>query len=261
MADEFRHGDVVSGRITENEYEAIGEHIFNSQATGDMLIATSVTQLSRLGITNDRILVSSGGLFSWDNTLPAFTLGGTVTLSGQAFDAGAGYEKVYTTGSYTQELKATNDGNTGVRILTNHVSTTPAAEDWLYRLEVSGYDLDTPRNRVAYGRLNFMIEDATADHAYGKFEIRLLEDQSDNLAMTLSGAGALWVDQDISFTTSLDSALVADKVSLGGYEIAAGQRSLAISQENPVVNAAAGASDNYLPVRINGATYKLLLHS
>ncbi len=75
MANELRHADAVDGKITESEYEAIGEHIFNSQATGDILIATSPTQLSRLGITNDRVLVSSGGLFSWSNTLPAFTVG------------------------------------------------------------------------------------------------------------------------------------------------------------------------------------------
>ena len=48
MADEFRHGNVVAGRVTENEYEAIGEHIFNSQATGDVMYASSATQLNRL---------------------------------------------------------------------------------------------------------------------------------------------------------------------------------------------------------------------
>ncbi len=67
--------------------------------------------------------------------------------------------------------------------------------------------------------------------------------------------------QKIKYTTSLDSAAVANEVSISGYEISAGHRALAISSEEVVVTAAAGASDKYLPVRINGATFKLLLHS
>lgn len=156
MANEFIHKDVGSS-LSEAEYDGVGAHIFNSQATGDIMYATSATQLSRLGITNDRILISSGSAPTWSNTIPAVTLGGALTLNGQAF------------------------------------------------------------------------------------------------------AGAATFDTDLSFTGSVDSAAVADEVSLGGYEISAGHRALAISSEEVVVTEAIGASDRTLPVRINGVTYKIHL--
>ena len=86
------------------------------------------------------------------------------------------------------------------------------------------------------------------------------------LLVATSATTAAWQNTgvklaDLTFNASVDSALVADEVSLGGYDIAPGERSLAISQENPVVVAAAGASDRYLPIRVNGATFKLLLHT
>jgi len=37
MANEFRHANAVAGGLTENEYEAIDEHIANNQAANDML--------------------------------------------------------------------------------------------------------------------------------------------------------------------------------------------------------------------------------
>ena len=65
---DLRHANVVAGRITEDEYEAVSEHIFNSQAKGDILIASSTTQLESLGITDNRVLISSGGLPVWSDT-------------------------------------------------------------------------------------------------------------------------------------------------------------------------------------------------
>jgi len=37
MTNEFRHKDVVAGEISENEYEAINQHVANNQAVNDML--------------------------------------------------------------------------------------------------------------------------------------------------------------------------------------------------------------------------------
>lgn len=61
MADELRHKDAAAW-LTESEWEGIGSHILNSQATGDMVYASSTTQLSRVGIgsTEDRLEVASG---------------------------------------------------------------------------------------------------------------------------------------------------------------------------------------------------------
>lgn len=63
------------------------------------------------------------------------------------------------------------------------------------------------------------------------------------------------------FNTSNDASAVTDTVTLSGYEISAGHRALAIGCEEVVITEAAGASDRSLPVRINGTTYKFLLHT
>ncbi len=65
MGDEFRHL-TVGGVISQAEYEAIGGHIFDSQATGDILYASSPTQLSRLTAgANGEVLTLAAGIPSW----------------------------------------------------------------------------------------------------------------------------------------------------------------------------------------------------
>ena len=260
MANELRHDDTATGTtLKRSDWEDVDNHRFDSQAQGDMLIASSATQLSRLGITNDRILVSSGGLFSWSNTTPAFTLGGTVTINGKVFDAGSGSAQIKTTASSQGLLiKDSFDGTGGPRVTLWHNTASPAVSDLVGQFVFRGKD--SGGNNTDYGRLEVMTVNITDTTEEAKFRIWLLNSGADNLAMSLSSAGRLWVDADIDFSTSIDSALVADHVSLGCFDIA-GLRSLAISQESPVVTAAAGASDEWMPVRINGATYKLLLHS
>ncbi len=84
---------------------------------------------------------------------------------------------------------------------------------------------------------------------------------ADTAAIYIAADDIMLANGKVSFTGSLDSAAVADQVSLGGFEISAGHRALAISSEEVVVTEAVGASDRTLPVRINGATYKLMLHT
>lgn len=96
MANELIH-TVVGTELTQTEYEAGTGHSFNSQATGDILYASSATQLSRLGIgsTND-ILTVTAGIPAWTAT-PTLS---TVTLSGGAMIfSGAGGATV-TAGNY-----------------------------------------------------------------------------------------------------------------------------------------------------------------
>ena len=64
---------------------------------------------------------------------------------------------------------------------------------------------------------------------------------------------------NVMFSVSVDSVAVTDQVSVGGFDISAGHRALAISSEEVVVTEAIGASDRTLPIRINGATYKMML--
>lgn len=105
MAGELVHTSAGT-TLTQTEFEAVGLHVCNSQATGDLIYASSSTQLSRLGIgATNKILTVIGGVPTWQSTLagltltspvingtvtttgltiPAITLGGAVTGGGQA---------------------------------------------------------------------------------------------------------------------------------------------------------------------------------
>jgi len=214
MANEFIHKDVGS-RLSETEYDSVGAHGFNSQATGDIMYASSATQLSRLGITNDRILISSGGVPAWSNTLPAFTLSGTVTLDGQAFDAGSGDAQVNTTGEGKGIIaKSTQGGASGAVFLGIHDSATPANSDILTMLEGRGDDDGGTERR--YGYFAIQIEDVQAASYASKMKWVTRLATAWNNAMTLSGAGELWVD---TFVNPDDGVKVAGTQVVGARVI------------------------------------------
>jgi hypothetical protein len=74
MANEFKHLS-IGGELTQAEYEAVGGHVLESQAVGDLIYATSTSQLSRLGIgATNTVLVTIGGVPSWATTLAGLTL-------------------------------------------------------------------------------------------------------------------------------------------------------------------------------------------
>lgn len=65
MANEFVH-ESAGIELTQIEDDAVGRHKFNSQATGDILYASSGSQLSRLGIgSTDQVLSVVGGIPAW----------------------------------------------------------------------------------------------------------------------------------------------------------------------------------------------------
>src|SRR3990167_119363 len=73
MANEFVHG-TVGVSMTQAEFEAVGLHVLNSQATGDLIYSSSATQLSRLGIgSTNAILTVIGGVPTWQTTLSGLT--------------------------------------------------------------------------------------------------------------------------------------------------------------------------------------------
>lgn len=76
------------------------------------------------------------------------------------------------------------------------------------------------------------------------------------------GAATLLVEPEakgLTFWNTVDSALVADRVSVGGFDLSAGNRALAVSQEAPVVAIGTAAHTHKWPVRINGVTYYAVL--
>lgn len=105
MANEFRHGSVGDG-LEQDEWEAVGTHVFNNQATGDMLYASSATQNSRLAIAStNNLLTISGGIPAWTATptLTSLTVGTvtTTTTIAASFTGVASGQSNYTgTGVY-----------------------------------------------------------------------------------------------------------------------------------------------------------------
>jgi hypothetical protein len=74
MAGEFQHQSKGTV-LTQSEYESIDAHQFDSQATGDIMYASSSSQLSRLGVgSNNDVLVVSSGIPAWASTLAGLTL-------------------------------------------------------------------------------------------------------------------------------------------------------------------------------------------
>ena len=73
-------------------------------------------------------------------TMPAFTLGGTVTENGQYHDAGAGNMEVRTTGALTGMKVVGSAASHGPGITLYHEHSTPADETYAFEIAGIGYD-------------------------------------------------------------------------------------------------------------------------
>ncbi len=73
MADEFKHLSAGTS-LTQGEYEAVGGHVLACQATGDIVYASSGSQLSRLGKGAANTVLAMGG-----SCIPAWTASPSVT--------------------------------------------------------------------------------------------------------------------------------------------------------------------------------------
>jgi len=236
MANGLKHASQGT-TLTQTEFEAEDTHVFTSQATGDLLYASSSTVLTRLGIgAADTILVCDGSTPSWDATpilntavakgtwtasgtwtLPAVTLGGTVALNGQAFDAGASYMQVNTTGAgqgFT--VVCTNTGTVGANCSLQTISSSPVADDIVGYFICTGEDSDS--NPDTYGYFGIKIETVThgATQA-GKFFINLMQAGADANVLTLSSTGVLGTITAIDAGAS--SILINSTAAGGGAKV------------------------------------------
>lgn len=65
MANEFKHVSVGTD-LSQAEWESTAGHVLNSQATGDVIYASSSSQLTRLGIGSaSQVLTVTGGIPAW----------------------------------------------------------------------------------------------------------------------------------------------------------------------------------------------------
>ena len=250
-------GDVTfhAGSILKSGSTNTDTLILRANDTAFITFTTAATDECEL----EAITMKGTWLADGTVTMPAWTAGGTVTLNSQVFDAGSGTAEIDTTGAYQGLIiKVTNDGASGATLDLRQVSANPATDDSIARLRFSGKD--SVGNDQYYGSMQCDIVDPTSDSEDVKILWELMNGGVANEAMTLSGAGELILDKMVSFDQDVDSAAVVDTVSLGGYEISAGHRALAISSEEVVVAEADESKFSHkLPVRINGATYNMML--
>lgn len=70
MASELKH-KTVGTELTQAEFEGVGLHVFDSQATGDTLYASSATQLSRLakGTAGDSLIMGGSNIPAWNSAV------------------------------------------------------------------------------------------------------------------------------------------------------------------------------------------------
>ena len=91
MANEMKHG-TVGTELTQAEWEGIGTHVLDSQATGDVIYAASSSQLRRLAAgTDTHVLTMTSGIPAWSVTTGITTVGTIATGVWQATDVGVAY--------------------------------------------------------------------------------------------------------------------------------------------------------------------------
>jgi len=138
---------------------------------------------------------------AWTNiTQVGLVLGGNMTVTGYVFDAGAGSAQINTTGALQGlTIQCTNDGIYGAAIYFKNISASPATNDYISCFY--GYGKDSVGNEQEYSNIYTMIESPTSTAEGCKFGISLYNAGGWNDAMTLSGAGTLWIDQNLIMDT------------------------------------------------------------
>jgi len=337
MANELVHKSQGT-TLTQAEYENVDAHVCNSQATGDLIYASSSSQLSRLAIgATDTILSVQGGVPTWRT--PANILTDLSGQAGAAFDwnsqnltsigdigcddifgtahmalAGGSVSSVVVliasetfpaeTGNHTgvqstvaQGITAASMTSVMTAIFGRVTLDSTNTQDWThakngllagdFSITTEASSSGTVTNAVALTTRATIVDAATVTNYYGllvqnpsvinnkitnnygiyidnqtgggTLDYGIYIAGADTYAIYVAADDILLANGKVTFSGSVDSAAIANEVSLGGYEISAGHRALAISSEEVVITEAIGASDRTLPVRINGATYKLML--
>ena len=91
MANELKHGSVGT-ELTQAEWEGVGTHVLDSQAAGDIVYASTSSQLRRLAKgTDTHVLILSSGIPAWSATTGITAVGTIATGVWQGTDVGVAY--------------------------------------------------------------------------------------------------------------------------------------------------------------------------
>ena len=126
MANEFKHKSIGS-ELTQTEFEAVGGHVLDSQATGDIIYASSSTQLTRLprGSANDVLTMGGSNIPAWDSTwTPA---GHLIPAADDTYDLGsasAAWQDLFLEGDITLTDAGTLATSAGALTVTSAAAAT-----------------------------------------------------------------------------------------------------------------------------------------
>ncbi len=125
MSNEFIH-KTVGTQLTQAEWEHVEAHKFDSQATGDLVYASSADQLSKLGIgSTGAVLTVTGGLPVWDTTWTP--TGHLIPASDDSYDLGsssAAWQDLFLEGDITLTDAGTLATSAGALTITSAAAAT-----------------------------------------------------------------------------------------------------------------------------------------
>ena len=188
---------------------------------------------------------------------------GVIGIASSLYISGAPTEGTVNTSIYVvngdTRFYGTGAGSVGGIMYVGQHSPSPAVDDRVGWLIGRGRTADLTEETMGY--MVFRCKDTTNAAETGQIEFNAQLGGTDTLMLTLNpSTGALLSAGDIKIGDSVDSATEADQVALGGYEIGAGNRVLAISQETAVaVDTDETKFSHKMQVRLNGATYFMML--
>ena len=222
----------------------------------------------------------AGAAFDWNGqdltnlgTLGAFTLGGVLDAGDyniSNFGQFTSYDSPYTyigrNGGAGLRLATKTSGSASQIVLSLSGNTDAPTATWLaalthsnFTLDVNGIDVD-PGSDVTADLITVMVT-GTPRLYWEEPGDRFRFSHGVLLGGTTEIDGDVHLDgNQLIFRTSADPSVSADRVKVGGYDIGAGQRVLAISCEEAVTTESS-TPDTTLLVRINGATYKWVLEA
>lgn len=192
------NGQLVNVALTSQTVGATTLTIPNFASVSDTFVFATLSQELANKTLNASVLK---GTFTASGTVtfPAITLGATVTINGQIFDAGTGNISINTTG-YGFEIYSTNNGIEGSRISCYHITTSPAVDDVPMSFYVQGKD--SAGNDTAWSFCKTVVVDPVNGQEDAKLTWGLMNVGTFNdPCMTLSGAGDLWIDRNLLMDT------------------------------------------------------------
>jgi hypothetical protein len=223
MANELKHGSVGT-ELTQAEWEGIGTHVIANQAVGDIIYASTTSQLSRLGKgTDTHVLILSSGIPAWSASTGITAVGTIATGVWQGTDVGVAYggtgvstltSNAVLTGNgasaITAEANLTFDGSTltldgdlsfvGIQTISNTSSTFNIAANGQLRLDSTTSLIGINTNQT--GNADLVIH-SQSNAPWATFDVSA-EDLAFAVATSIkTTAGDLTIDPAASLNVTL----------------------------------------------------------